>query len=140
MVVAQAVELHQERSITMNPRLSLRRRTATAVTLLLAAICIPVAVRPDVLVAGFVQANLVSDLPGAAASRDTRLVNPWGLTRSATGPWWVADNGTGLSTIYNGSGVPASLAVIVPPPMGMSGPSKPTGIVFNGGASFMVSK
>src|SRR5258708_5444974 len=72
--------------------------------------------------------NLVSDLAGIAAHTDADLVNPWGLARSATSPWWVADNGTGKSTIYNAAGVKQSLVVTVPPATG----SAPTGIVFNG--------
>ena len=36
---------------------------------------------------------LVSDIPGAAPLTDPELVNAWGLARSATSPWWVADNG-----------------------------------------------
>src|SRR6476620_425293 len=43
---------------------------------------------------------LVSDVPGAAATVDPHLVNAWGRARSATSPWWVADNGTGKSTLY----------------------------------------
>src|ERR1041384_4631945 len=51
----------------------------------------------------FQQTNLVSDVPGMAAVTDPNLVNPWGLARSSTSPWWVADNGTGLSTLYTGA-------------------------------------
>src|ERR1041384_8256806 len=47
------------------------------------------------------QTNLVSDVSGLAPITDPHLVNPWGLARSATNPWWVADNGTGLSTLYD---------------------------------------
>src|ERR1700738_4696765 len=52
----------------------------------------------------YTQTNLVSNLPGMAANVDTNLVNPWGLARSSGSPWWVADNGTGLSTLYDGTG------------------------------------
>src|SRR5438105_3732175 len=62
------------------------------------------------------QTNLVSDVPGLAASTDPDLVNPWGLTRSATSPWWVSDNGTGKSTLYNGAGNKLALVVTVAPP------------------------
>jgi len=52
--------------------------------------------------------NLVSDIPGKAQLTDPQLVNAWGLTRSATSPWWVADNGpdptTSNSTVYTGGG------------------------------------
>ena len=42
---------------------------------------------------------LVSDVPGAAPILDPNLVNAWGLTASSGSPWWVADNGTSLSTL-----------------------------------------
>jgi uncharacterized protein (TIGR03118 family) len=69
------------------------------------------------------QHNLVTD------SADSNLINPWGLVSSATSPWWVADNGTAKSTLYNGQGVP-----FPPPPNGpliVSVQGAPTGIVFN---------
>jgi uncharacterized protein (TIGR03118 family) len=73
-----------------------------------------------------------------AAVTDPDLVNPWGLSRSATSPWWVADNGTGLSTLYNGAGAKQGLIVTIPPPVGSSGSSAPTGTVFNGSSDFQV--
>ena len=85
--------------------------------------------------AGYVVDKLVSDLPGVAAIVDPNLVNPWGLTRSPTSPWWAADNGTGVSTLYDGSGAPRPLVVTIPP-LGNPPPSAPTGLVFNPTASF----
>lgn len=82
------------------------------------------------------QTNLVSDLPGEAAVQDTNLVNPWGLSRSSGSPWWVADNGTGLSTLYNGTGGIVPLVVTIPPAAGSSGSGVPTGTVFNGTTDF----
>ena len=84
------------------------------------------------------QTNLVSDLPGMASHTDSNLVNPWGIATSATSPFWVADNHTGVSTLYNTSGTPQSLVVTVPPAAGGTGGS-PTGIVFNGSTDFQVS-
>src|ERR1051326_1976277 len=52
--------------------------------------------------------NLVSDLPGLAAQTDTNLLTPWGIAFSATGPFCLSDNRSGLSTIYNSSGPPSS--------------------------------
>ena len=75
----------------------------------------------------FFQHNLVSDIPGLADFTDPNLVNPWGVSFSATSPFWVNDNGTGLATLYNGIGMPQSLVVSIPP----SG-AAPTGQVFNG--------
>jgi uncharacterized protein (TIGR03118 family) len=79
----------------------------------------------------FGQQNLVSDIPGLAAWTDPNLVNPWGVSFSPTSPFWVSDNGTGLATLYNGSGTPLSLVVTIPPPTGQQGPAAPDGQVFN---------
>src|SRR3989475_2404286 len=78
------------------------------------------------------QHNLVSDGAVSAGLVDAALVNAWGLVASATSPFWVADNGTGRSTLYNGNtGGKISLTVTVP--------GAPTGIVFSGGADFVVT-
>jgi uncharacterized protein (TIGR03118 family) len=81
------------------------------------------------------QTNLVSNTSGVAPVTDSSLVNPWGLSRGSGSPWWVSDNATGLSTLYNGPGVKQGLVVTIPPadptnpktPMG-----SPTGTIFNG--------
>ncbi len=78
------------------------------------------------------QTNLVSDLPGVAQQTDPHLVNPWGISESATSPFWVSDNNAGVSTLYNTAGVPQALVVSIPAPgdpLGASG--TPTGTVFN---------
>jgi len=60
------------------------------------------------------QTNLVSDTSGVAPVTDPQLVNPWGLSRSSSSPWWISDNATGLSTLYNGAGAKQSLVVTIP--------------------------
>jgi uncharacterized protein (TIGR03118 family) len=82
----------------------------------------------------FVKTNLVSDIPALAAYTDPNLVNPWGIAESATSPFWIADNGAGVTTLYNTSGTPQSLVVTLPNPSG--GSSAPTGAVFNGSSAF----
>ena len=66
----------------------------------------------------FMQTNLVSDQPGVAAVTDPNLVNAWGHIPSATGPWWISDNATGLSTLYAGTGAITPLVVSIPAPAG----------------------
>jgi len=96
--------------------------------------------RPDLFAQRYyAQVNLVSDVPGLAARTDPNLVNPWGISRSATSPFWVSDNGAGVATLYNGAGTPLSLVVTVPPPAGGSGPATPTGQVFNSTTGFEVA-
>ena len=75
--------------------------------------------------------RLVSDQPGKAAHLDPNLVNAWGLVAGPSTPWWVADNGTNVSTLYDGAGNAIPLVVKV---LGA-----PTGAVFNGGSDFIVS-
>ncbi len=55
--------------------------------------------------------NLVSDVPGLATHVDPQLVNAWGLTSLPTSPWWVADNGTDVSTLYRADGTKVPLTV-----------------------------
>ncbi len=92
--------------------------------------------------AQYQQKNLVSDLPNVADHLDTNLVNSWGITFPPTGPFWISDNGAGVSTLYNAGGDPFPLAsplvVTIPPPAGGT-ISAPTGVIFNGTTDFVVS-
>ncbi len=83
---------------------------------------------------GYTETDLVSDIIGLAAHTDPNLINPWGMASAATSPIWVSDNHSGVSTLYDGSGVAQAPVVTIPPPSG-NGPSAPTGIVFNGSAT-----
>jgi uncharacterized protein (TIGR03118 family) len=78
--------------------------------------------------AAYTVTPLVSDIQGAAPLNDADLVNGWGLARSDTSPWWVADNGpdpsSSKSTLYTGAGAKVPLTVNV-----LGGP---TGAVFAG--------
>jgi uncharacterized protein (TIGR03118 family) len=90
---------------------------------------------------GFLETDLVSDLPNRAKNLDPNLVNPWGLATSPASPFWVANNGVGDSTLYDRNGAPQPpgnnpphqpLIVSIPTPgdpLGTSG--TPTGVVFN---------
>jgi uncharacterized protein (TIGR03118 family) len=76
----------------------------------------------------------------AAANVDANLVNSWGLTRSSTSPWWVSDNGTGLATLYGGTGTPVALVVTIPPATsGQGNLGSPTGVIFNGTQEFALA-
>jgi uncharacterized protein (TIGR03118 family) len=76
---------------------------------------------------------LVSDgsIP-ASMPPDSNLVNAWGLAAGPTSPWWVADNGADVSTLYTQAGTKVPVTVGVD--------SAPTGVVFNvSGGGFPVS-
>src|SRR5437667_2085572 len=76
--------------------------------------------------------KLQSDVPGEAAAFDPDLVNGWGISHGATSPWWVSDEGTNKSTLYNGNtGVKLGLVVTVA--------GGPTGQVRNDTADFVVT-
>jgi uncharacterized protein (TIGR03118 family) len=86
---------------------------------------------------GFSQTNLVSDVPGLAANTDPNLKNPWGVSFSATSPFWTSDQVTGLATLYNAAGTPQGLVVTIPG--SATPPTGPTGQVFgNVAGSFLV--
>jgi uncharacterized protein (TIGR03118 family) len=102
---------------------------ALAVTILAAAALIGTASAAEDNV--YTVTNLVSDIPGAATHVDPSLVNAWGLTAQPTSPWWVADNGTDVSTLYRADGSKVPLTVHVP--------NAPTGAVANTGPHFVVS-
>jgi hypothetical protein len=67
----------------------------------------------------YIVTPLVSDLKGAAANQDPVLQNAWGVAFTPAGsPFWIADNATGCSTLYDGDGTKAALQVSIPLPGG----------------------
>lgn len=96
----------------------------------LALVALAVVLLPCTVLAsptGYVQTDLVSN------ATDPDLQNPWGIAFGASTPFWIADNGSGLATLYDGDGTKRALVVTIPPapgsPAGTSG--TPTGAVFN---------
>jgi uncharacterized protein (TIGR03118 family) len=86
----------------------------------------------------FTQTNLVSDVPGLAHTTDPNLKNPWGVSFAATSPFWVSNQITGTSTLYDGAGNITPLVVTIP--AGATPPSGPTGQVSNNAsAGFLVN-
>ena len=79
----------------------------------------------------FVVRGLVSDGSLAGPTVDSNLVNAWGLAASQTGPWWIANEATETSTVYDGTGRKLARVVTVA--------GGPTGIVFNGTTGFVVT-
>ena len=85
--------------------------------------------------------DLVSNVRGRALHKDPNLINGWGLAFFQHSPFWVADQGTGLSSLYGPGGAAVPLVVTIPPariqPFGSTGP---TGIVANASTDFVVSE
>jgi len=108
---------------------------------------------------GYVVTNLTSDIPGMAPNTDPVLQNAWGVAFTpGASPFWIADNATGCSTLYDGQGVPqpqpTPLLVKIPLPGGKvpasacmhvdpnkppkKTPAAPTGLVWNPTSTFLV--
>lgn len=84
----------------------------------------------------FAQVNLVSDIPGLAGTYDPNLKNPWGVSFFSLGsvqksPFWISNQASGTSTLYDGAGNKIPLTVTIPG-------GNPTGQVFNGVDAFDV--
>lgn len=98
---------------------------------------------------GFVATNLVTDDPAAnpAALTDPALKNAWGLSATASGPFWVSANGSGVSTLYRvdpATNAPTklNLTVTIPGDGSVTGQvTNPVGAgAFNGDAFLFVNE
>ncbi len=89
----------------------------------------------------FQVANLIADRPNIAPTTDPDLLNPWGLSSAPGGPLWVANNGTGTSTVYDPNSF-AKLGLTVTIPAADGGVGAPTGTVFTSATlnNFLVSQ
>ncbi|HKD05418.1 MAG TPA: TIGR03118 family protein [Bryobacteraceae bacterium] len=94
--------------------------------------------RADAQQNAYVVNPLVSDQAGKAPIVDSNLKNAWGVAFTpAASPFWIADNATGVSTLYDGAGNIQSLVVTIPcppnPGQGSSCPqtAAPTGMVWS---------
>jgi uncharacterized protein (TIGR03118 family) len=123
-------EAVMKRSYTSNLTRQTLHRPGRGMILLavLAFTCVSASARDDGHSERYRQMNLVSDLAGVAVVQDTNLVNAWGISFSATSPFWVSANGTGKALLYsvtNGVVSKVGLEVSIP------GEGNPTGQVFN---------
>jgi uncharacterized protein (TIGR03118 family) len=89
---------------------------------------------PPAFLSGYHQTNLVADVDGYGAARiDPALVNPWGISFSATSPLWISANHTSLSVIYDKEG-----NMVIPNVTIQNGNGAPTGQVFNTTTGFVI--
>jgi uncharacterized protein (TIGR03118 family) len=128
-----------------------QRLTPRRIACALAAIALPVATLPVSTFASdnnddswrhapYEVHNLVSDGVVPADFIDPNLVNAWGVAFNQNGPVWVADNGSGVSTLYDGTGKAIPLVVAIPPaPSSGDTQGHPTGIVFSSSNDFAVT-
>ena len=85
----------------------------------------------------FAQYTLKTLVKNSGKNGDKQLINPWGLAYAPSEYFWFSDEGTGLSTLYDGNGVKQSLVVTIPTASG-TGVGSPTGIVSNTGTQFQI--
>jgi len=92
--------------------------------------------------AQYTKTNLTGDVQGEGNFTDPHLKNGWGLAAvrsSIAGTFWVADEGTGLATVYSSTGQPSSIVVTIPTASGQ-GTGSPAGLVANTTSSFKITK
>jgi uncharacterized protein (TIGR03118 family) len=120
-------------------RLSLLTVVAGTAALLAGASVMPA---PAVAANDYTIDYLVSNQPGAK-HKDPHLQNPWGVAFLPGAPFWISDNNSGLSTLYDGDGNIESLVVTIPLPppprrQDIGKFSAPTGMVSNSANDFFV--
>ena len=90
--------------------------------------------------AGYSQTNLVSNTAGVATTTDPQLLNPWGISVLPGQDFWIANNNSGTSTLYDPQGNKNALVVTIPGakknPNGNCSPGCPTGTVANANGSY----
>jgi uncharacterized protein (TIGR03118 family) len=71
-------------------------------------------------------------------TQDPNLKNGWGIAYLPGAPFWISDEDTGLSTVYDANGTIVPLVVTVPP--AKTGTGTPTGIAANATSGFVVTQ
>ncbi|MGA7634491.1 MAG: TIGR03118 family protein [Terriglobales bacterium] len=111
-------------------------------TLLLFELLMTLAIPSGLLAqqAGYSQTNLVSNTAGVGTTTDPQLLNPWGISILPGQDFWIANNNSGTSTLYDAEGNKNALVVTIPGaarnPNGNCSPGCPTGNVSNGNGGY----
>jgi len=71
-------------------------------------------------------------------TQDPNIKNAWGITFLPGGPFWISDEVTGLSTVYDSTGTIVPTVVTVPSATSRAG--TPTGIAANSTTGFVVTQ
>jgi len=113
------MQIHQYRIPSRTDSAARPRWLATLYACL--ALAFTLALVPPVQASPFTVTNLVTDdqSVNSALITDPNLVNAWGMSHSAGSPFWVSDNGRGVSTLYavnptTGIPVKQGLTVTIP--------------------------
>jgi uncharacterized protein (TIGR03118 family) len=70
---------------------------------------------------------------------DAHLVNPWGISESTGSPFWISNQGSATSTLYNGSGAITAVVVAIPTGATKQSLTGPTGQVQNSSTGFLLA-
>ncbi len=77
---------------------------------------------------------------GAPHKKDPHMINAWGAAFLPGGnPFWINDQGTGVSELIDGKGVIVKALPFVTVPAAGAGKGQPTGIVANATSDFLLS-
>jgi uncharacterized protein (TIGR03118 family) len=92
--------------------------------------------QPNIIViapgSAYRQTNFISDIPGLAPVLDPLLVNPWGISATASSPFWIANNGTSTTQLIRGDQPAGAPVVLNASPQTITIPGGlPTGTVAN---------
>jgi len=107
-----------------------------------AAVLLTLAFASATAFAQYREVNLVSTSSATTPHKDPNLINGWGIAFFPGSPYWISDNVTGKSTLYDQFGDLIPLVVTIPPaPSQPFGPvGTPTGIIANPTAGFVVTE
>src|SRR5271170_5373987 len=123
------------------------RRFEGVLPVALVALGLSASIASTASAAPYVQTDLVSDLSAVGATiTDPSLVNPWGISHTATSPFWISDQGTSLTNLWSVTGKTnvTKMTAVNPPtgniaiPPGGVGAVGPTGQVANTSTGFSV--
>jgi uncharacterized protein (TIGR03118 family) len=121
-----------------------RRHRFVALSILTFAVAVlAVQVRSTVAasVSSFKVVSLVGSKGTGAKKKDSLMINPWGTTfiAAATTPFWINDEGTGVSELIDGKGkIMKALPFVTIPGATAGSTGKPTGIVGNATGQFTI--
>ncbi len=134
----------ENRDMASNKRYSIYEVWWFAIVILVSALVITGSCKHDHLPSlstgghDYNQVNLVADTAGFGAARiDTNLDNPWGIAIGSTGSFWISNNHSGTTGVYDGSGNQL-LAEVGIPFGGADNGASPSGVVYNNTTDFIV--
>ncbi len=91
--------------------------------------------QPDIVIiapgSAYIQKNFISDIPGFGLVLDPLLVNPWGISLTASSPFWISNNGTSTTQLIRGDVAGAPVVLNASPQTVTIPGGLPTGTVAN---------